>query len=168
MNIVIRTAGAPESAAAILREQVKRVDPAAPIFAVSTMGELIGRNLAQTRWSTLLVGGFAVLALLLGAIGTYGVLSYAVTLRRREIGVRMALGAAAADVIRMVVREGMALAAAGIFSGIVLALALGRAAVTLLYGVEPHDPRTFVVVAAILGLVALAASAIPALRAARV
>jgi putative ABC transport system permease protein len=168
MNVVIRTAGAPESAAAILREQVKRVDPAAPIFALSTMEELIGRNLAQTRWSTLLVGGFAVLALLLGAIGTYGVLSYAVTMRRREIGVRMALGAAAADVIRMVVREGMALAAAGIFSGIVLALALGRAAVTLLYGVAPHDPRTFLVVAAILGLVALAASAIPALRAARV
>jgi predicted permease len=168
MNVVIRTEGEPEAAARILREQVKRVDPMAPIFAVFSMQELIERNLAQTRWSTLLVGGFAVLALLLGAIGTYGVLSYAVTMRRREIGVRMALGAAATDVIRMVVGEGMALAGAGILSGIALALVLGRAAVTLLYGVEPGDPRTFLTVATILGLVALAASVIPALRAARV
>ena len=168
MNVVLRTEGTPQAAASLLREQVRRVDPAAPVFAVLSMQELIDRSSAQTRWNTLLVGGFAALALLLGAVGTYGVLSYAVTMRRREIGVRMALGAGASDVIRMVVREGMMLAGAGILSGIVLALALGRAAVTLLYGVAPHDPRTFAAVVSILGLVALAASVIPALRAARV
>src|SRR5262249_41250285 len=120
------------------------------------------------RWNASLIGGFAALALILGAVGTYGVLAYAVALRRREIGVRIALGAAAGDVVRMVVREGMTLAGMGIAAGIALALALGRFAQTLLFEVKPTDPVTLASVAVVLAAVAFAASMLPARRAARV
>ena len=168
MTVLVRTEGDPLAMAPTLRERVKRVDRTVPVFDIRSMDQLVRANSARARWNTLLIGGFAALALVLAAVGIYGVLAYAVTLRTREIGVRMALGASARDVIRMVVREGLVLAAAGIGVGVALALALGRLAATLLYGVSPHDLATFAGVAAALAAVALAASVIPARRAAQV
>jgi putative ABC transport system permease protein len=168
MNVILRSEGDPLSLSNALRAEVRRVDPMAPLFGVDSMTRMLDANTAGARWNTFLVGGFAVLALLLGAVGTYGVLAYAVTLRRREIGVRMALGAAASDVIWLVVREGMTVALLGIASGIALALVLGRLATTLLFKVSPHDPAAFTAVAIALAMVALAATLVPARRAAQV
>jgi putative ABC transport system permease protein len=161
-------AGDPLALTGALRERMKRLDSAVPIYDVRTMDQLVSANSARTRWNTGLIGSFAVLALILGGLGIYGVLAYAVTLRTREIGVRMALGAASFDIVRLVVLEGMAVALAGVAAGVVLALSLGRLAANLLYGVTPHDSVSLGMVAVIMTLVALSASLIPAARAARV
>ena len=168
MTVLVRMAGDPLALTGALRERMKRLDSAVPIYDVRTMDQLVSANSARTRWNTGLIGSFALLALILGGLGIYGVLAYAVTLRTREIGVRMALGAESFDIVRLVVLEGMALALAGVAAGVVLALSLGRLAANLLYGVTPHDSVSLGMVAVIMTLVALSASLIPAARAARV
>ena len=165
-TIILRTAGDPLAFTKTLREQVRRIDPVLPIFDVHSMEELVGGNRAQARWHTWLIGSYAGLALVLGALGIYGVLAYTVAQRRREIGIRLAMGATQGRVLRMVLREGMALAAIGIGVGVALALALGQLAASLFYGVRPHDLPTLAAVAGTVALTALAASVVPARRAA--
>jgi putative ABC transport system permease protein len=132
------------------------------------MEEIVEQSVVARRLPMLLLGGLAVLALVLAAVGLYGVISYSVTQRTREIGVRMALGAAPREVLALVVRDGMALAIAGTAIGLVAAFALTRVMSSMLFGVSATDPATFGVTAAILLAVALAASIVPAIRAARV
>jgi putative ABC transport system permease protein len=168
LTIVARAEGEPASLAGVLRDQVRAVDPDQPVFAVKTVDEMLGDMASQRRLTMLLFGVFAGLALLLAAVGIYGVMSYAVTQRTHEIGVRMALGAQVGDVLRLVVGKGMALALAGIAAGLAAAFALSRVMASLLYGVSATDPLTFGGVALLLGLVALLASYLPARRAARV
>jgi putative ABC transport system permease protein len=124
--------------------------------------------LRPQTFDLLLLGSFAGLALLLAAIGIYGVMAYAVTQRQQEIGVRMAMGARPRDVLRLIVRQGMSLAGSGVVAGIVLALLLTRFLASLLFGVSPAEPLVYGCLATVLALVALAANLLPALRAARV
>jgi ABC-type antimicrobial peptide transport system permease subunit len=132
------------------------------------MGDVVDQSFTEPRFNMLLVSAFAVLALVLSSIGIYGVIAYSVAQRTQEIGVRMALGANRLDVVRLVVAEGIAIAAVGISAGLAGALALTRVMRTMLVGVSPHDPLTFSAGAFVLLMVAVAASCFPALRAARV
>ena len=132
------------------------------------MEDWVSSAAAQPRLSAAMLGVFAAAALLIAAVGIYGVLAYSVSQRTREIGLRIALGADPGGVMRLVVREGMTVAVAGIGAGLLGALLLGRAVSSLVYAVAPRDPATFSGVAAVLALVALAACALPARRAARV
>jgi putative ABC transport system permease protein len=147
---------------------VADVDPEQPIAAVSTMEEILDRNAIDRRQQTTLLSTFAALALLLTAIGLYGVLSYLVTGRRREIGLRIALGASRGAVVRLVVGRGLVLTCAGLAIGLALAWVATNALKTLLYGVAASDVGTFATVLALLALVALCACSAPALRASRV
>ncbi|MEO8027842.1 MAG: FtsX-like permease family protein, partial [Bryobacteraceae bacterium] len=158
----------PESLTAAARKAVWAVDPDQPISAVQTMDELLSAEVADRRQNMALLAAFAGLALLLASLGIYGVLSYAVTQRTREIGVRMALGAASSEVVRMIIGQGLRLAGAGLLVGAVSALALSRVIASILYGVKPADPVTFGATIAVLLGVSFAACAIPALRASRV
>lgn len=150
-----------------LRAALAAEDRDIPLYGVETLRDAASRAAAQPRFRALLLACFAGMALLLSAIGLYGVLSYMVAQRSTEIGVRMALGAQRADVLRMIVRRGIGLAAAGIAVGLVAAVLLTRLMAGMLYGVEPFDPVTFGVVAGILLVVSLGASSAPAWRAAR-
>jgi putative ABC transport system permease protein len=132
------------------------------------MDDLVGQSIAPRRFTTLLLMSFATVAVLLAAIGVYGVLAYVVSQRTQEIGVRLAVGAAPADVVRLILREGATLALVGLAAGLAAALGAARALTTLLFGVTSTDPITFASVAATLALVALLASYVPARRAARV
>jgi len=163
--VSIRTAGDPLSVARAARQALKSVDPDLPLNDLRTMEQRIAANIAQPRVSVALLGIFAAVALVLAAIGIYGVVSYTVAQRTREIGIRMALGAKPADVLRIVIRQGMTPVAAGVALGVVGAFAATRAMATLLYGVSATDPMTFVVVAVFLGAVALVATYLPARRA---
>jgi putative ABC transport system permease protein len=144
------------------------MDPAQPISDVQTMDHMLSGLVAQRRFSMTLLAVFAGLALTLALIGTYGVTSYLVSQRTREIGIRMALGADAGRVARSVVREGMRVAGAGVFAGFVIALLTTRLASGLLYGVSPRDPLTLTTVVATLLAVSALANYLPARRAARV
>jgi putative ABC transport system permease protein len=168
MDIVIRTAAAPESALPAVRQKVRELDAELPVSTVRTMEQWISTGATQPRLNTILLALFAAVAVLISAIGIYGVLSYSVTRRTREIGVRMALGAQSADVLRLVVREGMAVGVAGIAIGLLGSIAVSRLLSALLFGVASRDPATFAGVAALLFSVALLACYIPARRAARV
>ena len=132
------------------------------------MDQIVLESVAEPRFQAILLGSFGALGLLLAMVGIYGVISFNVTQRTHEIGVRLALGAQPANVLRMVIREGMLLAAGGITIGIAGALALGRVLQSLLFEIKPTDPVTFIGVAVALGLVALAACCVPARRAMRV
>lgn len=167
-NLVIRTQGDPANLAAAVRKEVQAIDPDQPVAAVRTMDEWVDTSVAQPRYRTALLGLFALLALVLASTGIYGVMSYSVTQRTHEIGVRMALGAKRFDVLRMVVRQGMMLVLLGVGIGLLGAVALTRLMSTLLFGVTAKDPITFVVVAALLTLVAFVACYIPAWRATKV
>jgi len=167
-TIIARTAGSPTALAAALRAEVHRLDRNLPVFDVKTMNEHIGEALSQERMIATLLGIFGLLALLLAAVGIYGVMSYSVTQRRREIGVRMALGAESSDILKLVVGRGLILTLSGVGIGLGAALALTRLATGLLFGVSATDPLTFVVISALLTGVALAASFIPARRATKV
>jgi putative ABC transport system permease protein len=168
MDLVVRTSADPLSVAAEVRGEVHALDKDQSVADVQTLGQVVSTSLAQPRLNTLLLGSFAALALLLAALGIYGVISYSVALRTREIGVRMALGAERADVLKLVVRHGMMLALAGGAIGLVGALLLTRLMSSLLYGIQPTDPPTFLAVLAMLAGVSLVASYIPARRATKV
>ncbi|MFL6276643.1 MAG: ABC transporter permease [Blastocatellia bacterium] len=168
LMLAVETEGKPEALAAAIREQVQALDPDQPISNVRNMSELLDRALLAAKFSLLLLGLFAGIALVLAAVGIYGVMSYAVTQRTHEIGVRMALGARPGDVLSMVIRQGMLLAAAGVVVGVVGAWALTRLMASLLFGVSASDPLTFALIALLLGGVALVACYLPARRATRV
>jgi putative ABC transport system permease protein len=168
MAVVIRTKGDPETAAPLAIESVHRLDPDLPVSNVRTMDQVIGSSVAARRFEMALLALFAGLALTLAFIGIYGVLSYAVTQRRQEIGVRMAIGADRGAVLGMVVRDGLRLTAVGIGAGLIGALLLTRLLTSFLYGVSPADPLTLIAAALLLTVAALAASYLPARRAAGV
>jgi ABC-type antimicrobial peptide transport system permease subunit len=161
----IRTAVDPRTIIPAVRSAVSQLDNNLPLFSMKTESEQIERSLFQERLIAHLSSFFGALALLLACVGLYGLLSYGVTQRTREIGIRMALGARPPDILRIVVRQGVGLSAAGAFIGILVALGATRYLASLLYGVRPFDPPTFLAVALLLGLVALAACYIPARRA---
>jgi putative ABC transport system permease protein len=169
-NLVVRTDGDPGSLAASIQRQVQEVDRDIPVYSVRTMDQIIYNSPAAflRRYPALLIGCFAGIALLLAMVGIYGVISYSVTQRTREIGVRMALGAQRIDVLGLVVREGLILALLGVGIGLVGALGLTRFLSTLLYGVRAADPTVYLSVALALVAVALLASYIPARRATKV
>jgi putative ABC transport system permease protein len=151
-----------------LRAAVWGIDRTLPISEVRTMQEIVFHANGRARFQTLLLAAFAAVAALLSAVGIYGVMSYAVSKRTREIGVRMALGADPGDVLRLVVGQGMAVAVAGAGAGLLAALLLTRLISTLLYGVKATDPMTYAGVAALLLAIALLASYLPARRAAHI
>jgi putative ABC transport system permease protein len=167
-NVVLKTTGRPEVVAGALRDALRDVDPNVPVSNISSMAALVGRSIDQPRFFALLVGVFAALALLLAAIGIYGVIAYAVAQRTGEIGVRMALGAARRDVFALVVADGLKLTAAGVALGLAVAAGVSLSLRSLLFGVEPLDPVTYAGVTATLALAALLACVLPAYRAARV
>jgi putative ABC transport system permease protein len=158
----------PEAVVAGLRAAVWRVDPTVPLDGVTTMRELLGESIAEPRFAAGLLSLFAGAALLLAAVGIYGVLAYGVAQRSAEIGVRMALGADRGRVMRQVVREGLGVALAGVGLGLAGALAGGRVLASLLHDVPTHDPTVLGGVALLLLMVAIAAALLPALRASRV
>jgi putative ABC transport system permease protein len=168
LNVVIRTGGDPAALAGPAREVVRRIDPNLPVASIRTMEEVVGEATARSRMSSYLLAAFATLALVLAGIGLYGIVSYAVTQRRGEIGVRVALGAERGNILRLIVRQGMVLTLAGLALGLVLSLALTRLLRSLLFGVTTTDPVTFLLVPLVLAAVALLASYVPASRAARV
>ncbi len=147
---------------------VRKIDPELAVFGVEPLAETLSRSVSTRRFTLLVVGLFALVALALAAIGIHGVLSYGVARRTREIGLRMALGADAAGVVRLVVVEGLALALAGLALGLAGAVALTRVLSGLLFGVSPTDPLTYAAIALFLLLVAAGACCIPAWRAARI
>jgi putative ABC transport system permease protein len=151
-----------------LRREVQAADPGVTITQVETMQQAFSRAVARPRFDTLLLAVFAGIAVLLAAVGIYGIIAYSVAQRTHEIGVRMALGAAQGSVLRMVIRQGAGLAAMGVAVGLAGAFALTRLLSTLLFGVSATDPLTFVAAALGLLLVAVAASLVPARRATRI
>ncbi len=167
MGLVIRTAGDPAAFAATLRHEVQALDKDQPIYNVRTMDDVVANSLGTRRVSMQLFTVFAIAALLLAAIGIYGVMAYSVTQRTREIGIRMALGAQKSDVLRLVVRQGMTLAAIGVVVGLVGALGLTRVISNLLFGVGASDPTTFIGISLLLIAVAFVACYLPARRAAK-
>lgn len=168
MALVLRATVEPASLAPALRNAVREVDPTLPSYDVLTMNERLFNSFAARRFNLLLLGGFATLALLLAGVGIYGVLSYVVTQRMHEIGIRMALGARGADVMRLIIRQGMTLVAFGVALGSLGAVALTRLMASLLFGVSATDPPTFIAVVSLLTLMALVACWIPARRATQV
>ena len=168
MTLVMRTTATPGVIADLLRTSVGELDPNIPVSDVSTMDGVVASSMARPRFAAILLTAFAAVAMLLGAIGIYGVIAYAVSQRTREIGVRMALGASPADALWMVVRRGAWLTAVGLAVGTGVALGATRMLAGLLYGVSPSDPATFAAVAAALAAVAVIACYIPARRATQV
>jgi putative ABC transport system permease protein len=167
MYMVMRTSGDPLSYVPGVRAAITAIDPQIPLQEVQTMERLIGESVAEPRYRAALLGSFGVLALILASAGIYGVLSYTVNQRRRETGVRLALGATPGDVMSLVIRDGMRLAFIGVAFGIVLAVLSTRVLSTMLYEVSPLDPLTFGTMAVFLTLIGFAACAIPARRASR-
>jgi ABC-type antimicrobial peptide transport system permease subunit len=151
-----------------IRREVQSIDPGLPVFKVSSMDDVLDVSLASRRFCADLVGIFAILALLLGSIGIYGLLAYMVGQRSREIGVRMAMGARRSDILKLILQKGVILASAGIGAGMVFAASGASTMASLLYGVRSRDPEVFLVVPLLLLLVTFLASYIPAIRAARV
>jgi putative ABC transport system permease protein len=168
MTIVVRSASAPANLVSAVSGAIRDTDSDVPVVDAQTMDDLVTNSLSQPRFSLLLLGAFAMLALILAAIGIYSVLSYSVRRRVREIGIRLALGASLRHVLRMVVFEGMRPALLGLTIGAVAALALARLMSSLIFGVKATDPLTFVAVTVLLAIVALFATVIPARRAAKV
>jgi len=167
-SFVVRTTTDPASLTSAIRAQIREIDPAVPIFAVSSMDDVVALSRAPAKSSMLLVGMFAVLALVLAVLGVFGVLSYTVSQRTTELGIRLALGATARNVKLLVLSEGLAPVIAGIVLGVAGALVLTRFMESLLFGVTPADPPTFAAVSLLLAGVAAMASYIPARRATRV
>ena len=167
-SLAIRTSGRPQNLIAAVRAQVRELDPDIPLTRVMPMTDVVARSVWQPRLYTALFGVFAAVALILATVGIYGVMSYAVTQRTREIGLRMALGAQKQDVLKLVVGHGVVITAIGVGVGLVAAVALTRLMSSLLFAVSTTDPITFAAVSMLLAGVALAACFVPARRAAKV
>jgi putative ABC transport system permease protein len=167
-SFVVRTQQDPIAVASAVRAAVREIDATLPVRDMQTMETVLSTAIAPARWSTALLGVFAGIALVIAVLGVFGVLSYIVTQRTRELGIRIALGAAPGQVRRMVVRRGLALGGAGIAAGFVASVLLTRFMASLLFGVTPTDPLTFAGVAMLLALAAVLASYLPAARATRV
>jgi putative ABC transport system permease protein len=168
MTVVIRTAGDSPSAAAALRAAVKGVDPELPLFDVSSMEQLISRSLSEPRIGTLVVGMFAALALCLATIGIYGVVSYGVIRRTREIGIRMAVGGRQAQIVRMLVGQSLSATLGGVAVGAISALGVTRFLTARLYGIQPNDPATLIGVSLVLTTISAFAAYLAARRIARI
>ncbi len=168
MTLVVRTSSDPENLAAAAIREIRAIDPDQPVSDVRTMEAVVSESVSGQRFNMVLLGIFAALALVLAAVSIYGVMAYNVAQRTHEIGIRVALGASHADVMRLVVGQGISLALAGIAAGVVGAFALTRLMSTLLFDVTPTDPATYAAVSALLALIGLAATYIPARRALRV
>ena len=168
MDLVVRMDLAPEGMLPAVKKAIWVVDKDQPIFRVRSMDQIIGKSVSSQRLAFVLLGAFAFVAILLAALGTYGVISYTVGCRTQEIGIRMALGAAPLDMLKLVVGQGVRLALMGIAAGGLAALGLARLLSSLLYGVAPADPLTFACASILLGTTALLACLVPARRAARV
>jgi putative ABC transport system permease protein len=167
-TLVIRTDSEPSALVAAVRGEVRALDKDLPLYGIKTMEDYLDESVAARRLIMLLVGVFAAVALLLAAVGIYGVISHSVTDRTREIGIRMALGARSQDVLRLVVRRGMTLALVGVALGLIGSAALTWLMKNLLFDVSATDPLTFVALALLLTFIALLAALVPARRAAKV
>jgi ABC-type antimicrobial peptide transport system permease subunit len=168
MQFAVRAAGEPMALVNAVRAAMQEVDPNLPLTRIESMDAALADSIATERLIASLLGGFAVIALLLAAAGVYGVIAYTVAQRTTEIGVRVALGADPRAVLRLVAREGFAVTAAGMIAGTVSAAAASRALRTLLFDVSPADPLTYAAVLALFAAVACAAVVVPARRALRV
>ncbi len=168
LNVVLRTSLPATLLEPQIRHEIQSIDPGLPVFHVSSMNDILDRSLASRRFSAGLVGGFAGVALVLASIGIYGLLAFMVGQRSREIGLRMALGARPADILKLIVIKGVVLAGVGIIAGVILSASTASMMASLLYGVRPHDPAVFVVVPLLLFAVAVLASYVPAWRATKV
>jgi putative ABC transport system permease protein len=167
MSLIVHTSSSPKQFVNAVRAQVTSIDRDEPVSAIQTMDEVIEASIAQPKLTLVLLGIFATLALTLAVIGIYGVIAYSVIQRTQEVGIRRALGAQQADILKLVVGQGLGLAAGGVVVGFVGAFALTRLISGLLFQVSPTDPATFSGIAILLVLAAVAASYIPARRAAR-
>jgi putative ABC transport system permease protein len=167
-SMVLRTSGDPRLMERTVREAFASVDKTQPVFNIRPLEDYLRSTLAERSFTLWLLGLFGALALVLAAVGTYGVISYTASLRVREMGIRLALGARRADVLTLVLRQGLLLTAVGLAVGLAASVALSRLLSTLLFEVRPGDIRTSAAVAGLLGLVALGATYLPARRAARV
>jgi putative ABC transport system permease protein len=168
-TLVVRSAsGNPLSLVPTIRGEVEAIDKDQPIFGIQTMEQLLSDSVSPERLSVTLLGLFAGLAFLLACVGIYGVISYSVTQRTHEIGVRIALGASTQDILRLVVGQGMRMVAIGLVVGLIASFALTRVMASLLFNVSATDPATFIIVSLLLAAVAFFASFIPARRATKV
>jgi len=168
LELVVRTARQPSALAPGVRAALRELDPNLPLSDFTTLGDLVDRAVSPRRFILQVLGAFALAALALASLGIYGVVSYSVGRRTQEFGIRLALGASGRQVVASVLRKALALAVAGVALGAVGSLAFSRAVTSLLYGVTPTDPLTFIAVAGLLTVVALLAAFAPARRAARV
>lgn len=168
MALHVRTKGRPASVAASVRREVQSLEPNLAVTNVESMSDVLSGSLFAARMGAVLLAVFGLLALLLAAVGLYGVMSYSVARRTREIGIRMALGAGTGNVLRLVLREGLSLVSCGLVAGLIVAAAVTRLLASFLYGVSPLDAATFAAIPAVLLVVALIANYLPARRAAKV
>jgi putative ABC transport system permease protein len=168
MSVVVHTSSDPTTLAGPLRDTVRKLDPNLPIVRLQTMDDLVSKALAGPRFIMMLLGGFAAIALILGTIGVYGVMSHGVAQRTNEIGIRMAMGARSAGVAGMVLRQGMGLALTGVLIGFGAALGATRFLAGILFHVSTTDPITYTAVAIVMLVVGFLASYLPARRASRV
>jgi len=168
LSVVLRTSLPAAVLDPQIRHEIQSIDPGLPVFNVASMNDVLDRSLASRRFSANLVGGFAGLALLLASIGIYGLLAYMVSQRSREIGIRVALGASRANVVKLFLQKGVVLATVGVVAGVVLSASTASMMASLLYGVRPHDPSVFLAVPLLLFVVAVLASYLPARRATKV
>ena len=168
MTLVLRTTGDPHSALAPVQGMIRRLDPDLPITDIAMMDDVVRDGVREQRFTMTLMAGFAMLALVLAAVGIYGVMSYQVSQRTQEIGIRLAMGAEGGAVGRMVVRQGMTPAMIGVGIGLIAAAALTRFLSSLLYGISPHDPLTYTTIPLALIAVAIISTILPAWRATRV
>jgi len=168
MGIVVRTAAEPTAITPAVRGEVMALDPALPISGLKTVEQIVYERSTPKRIMTVMMGVFAVFALLMAGAGLYAVMAYAVSRRTHEIGVRLALGARPRDIMRMITRQGMKLTGAGLAFGLVGAFALTRVLSTILFGVSAADPLTFILISLLLSCVALLACYLPARRATKV
>ena len=168
MSFTLRTLVAPEVVVSAVRAEIIALDPSVPISRVRTLDQILAASVSRERFSTVLLTLFAAVALVLAAVGIYGVISYSMSQRTSEMGVRMAVGADPRDVVVLVMAHGAKLTLLGLASGLLGAVALRRVMATQLYGISATDPSTLVGVAAILGVVAMTATLLPAVRTARI
>jgi putative ABC transport system permease protein len=167
-HLILRTEGDPRRILPLLRQVIQAASSSFEVSRIQTMGQVVNESLTGQRFTLMLMGGFAITALLLAAVGIYGVMSFVVTHRTREIGIRMALGAGRGDVLGLILRRGTILVGGGVMLGLTGALAFTRLLSSLLFGITPTDPLTFVLVCLFLGTVAFAACYLPARRASKV